>query len=282
MLNINTNLHFNLYFLHWADTSVLFITLEKNIPTRFWKDTKTQQSWGSGRSVLRIILMRSETWNVVTFELEYPEERKHRVALARNHCNLCVYFTLQRYLLYSSSRHWRVLQLQSGAGTSLEYTILPFLSMPFKSGFFCYSFWPSMRKLHAEHEVKRSRVIVLKTYTLARQEQGGWCSQEQDCSAWIHHPEERVRALLNEGGKRGDIRHGQAFQNVSSTMKGTSTASGCQLQYLQGTCTCFPAKEVWYINPPDYSPQGNCELERQPDGRWAGKTKYSVLSSLCM
>lgn len=82
MLNINTHLHLNLYLLHWADTSVLFIILEKNIQTHFWEVIKTQQSWGSGRSVLRIILMRSGTWNVVTFEQEYPEERRHKVALA--------------------------------------------------------------------------------------------------------------------------------------------------------------------------------------------------------
>lgn len=34
---------------------------------------------------------------------------------------------------------------------SLEHTILPFCSTPFKSGLFFYSFWPYRRKLHAEH-----------------------------------------------------------------------------------------------------------------------------------
>lgn len=130
MLNINTNLHFNLYFLHWADTSVLFITLEKNIPTRFWKDTKTQQSWGSGRSVLRIILMRSETWNVVTFELEYPEERKHRVALARNHCNLCVCILHCRDICYT-------VVPDTGGFCNCRVVQGPHWSIPFSHSFPC-------------------------------------------------------------------------------------------------------------------------------------------------
>lgn len=102
MLNINTNLHFNLYFLHWSDTSLLFIVLRRIFRHASEKTSKSSNVLRfRKRSSQNHInefrnLKSSDIWRGIYRGEKFPWHGR-----ARNCCNLCVYFRLQRYLPYS-------------------------------------------------------------------------------------------------------------------------------------------------------------------------------------
>lgn len=125
----NTKIHFNLYSLHWADTSVLFIVLE-NIQTCFWEDIKTQQFLEVQADQFSEFLMRLE--NLKSNEIGSGIERGKKAQSWLGMAGLgtivsCVYILGWRGICYTAvpdtglfyncrvvqGRHWNIPYLYS-------------------------------------------------------------------------------------------------------------------------------------------------------------------------